>query len=229
MKLDPRTKLFLLFTVTTLMLSTSIEGNLLYIKPILSFLPFLLLIQINQKKTALKYLILYILCFGLEWMALHWMKGMSSFLVMALTSIMTRFAPGIMVAAYLIESTTVSEFVASMQRMHVSETIIIPLSVIFRFIPTMKEEYEAIRDAMRMRDIRFGANPWLMIEYRVVPFIISIVKIGDELSAAALTRGLGAPIKRTNICEIGFHLMDYICFFLCLLAFGFYWMGRILG
>ena len=41
------------------------------------------------------------------------------------------------------------------------------------------------------------------------------VKIGEELSAAALTRGLGAPLKRTNICEIGFHFPDVIIFILC--------------
>ena len=32
-----------------------------------------------------------------------------------------------------------------------------------------------------------------MVEYRLVPLMVSVVKIGDELSAAALTRGLGAP------------------------------------
>lgn len=49
-----------------------------------------------------------------------------------------------------------------------------------------------------------------MLEYRLVPLIISIVKIGDELSAAALTRGLGAPGKRTDICNIGFHVQDIV-------------------
>lgn len=37
-----------------------------------------------------------------------------------------------------------------------------------------------------------------MLEYRLVPLMVSVVKIGDELSAAALTRGLGAPVKRTK-------------------------------
>lgn len=225
MKLDPRTKLFLLVTVTTLMLSTSIEGSLFILKPLLSLIPFLLLIQEHQKKTAFQYLVLYFICFGLEWLAMHELSGLPSFLLMAITSIMTRFAPGIMVAAYLIESTTVSEFVAAMQRMHVSETIIIPLSVIFRFIPTMKEEYESIRDAMRLRNISVS-NPILMIEYRIVPFIISIVKIGDELSAAALTRGLGAPVKRTNICQIGFSIWDVLCIVFCIFCLCFYFVGR---
>ena len=51
---------------------------------------------------------------------------------------------------------------------------------------------------MRMRGIRIGGkHPGRMLEYRLVPLMISIVKIVDELSADALTRGLGAPGKRT--------------------------------
>ena len=50
---------------------------------------------------------------------------------------------------------------------------------------------------MRMRGIRFGGrHPGKMIEYRLIPLMISVVKIGDE-DAAALTRGLGAPVRRT--------------------------------
>ena len=78
-----------------------------------------------------------------------------------------------------------SEFIGAMERMHLTEKIVIPLSVIFRFFPTVSEEYQAIRDAMKMRGIRFGGkNPFLMVEYRLVPLIVSVVKIGDELSAA---------------------------------------------
>lgn len=48
--------------------------------------------------------------------------------------------------------------------------------------------------------------------------MISCVKIGDELSAAALTRGLGAPVKRTNICKIGFGAWVFFALLLCAAA-----------
>lgn len=218
--LDPRTKLLMLIMITTLMFSTSNEGIMNYVKPLLSIMPFLLLLAEKQWKTAVKYLLLYIVCFALERLALMRLNGMLSFLLMAFTSVMTRFAPGIMMGAYLVESTSVSEFIAAMERMHVSEKIVIPLSVIFRFIPTMQEEYRAISDAMKMRGIRFGGKkPLLALEYRLVPFMVSVVKIGDELSAAALTRGLGSPCKRTNICRIGFHIQDIFFIVLCLACF----------
>ena len=211
--LDPRTKLLMLLTVTSLMLSTGNSGVMDLVKPVLSILPFVLLLSEGKGRTAAKYLVLYIVCFALERVALHMLSGLASF-------VLTRFAPGFMMGAFLIATTSVSDFIAAMKRMHITEKIVIPLSVIFRFFPTIGEENAAIRDAMRMRGIRFGwKHPGKMIEYRLIPLMISVVKIGDELSAAALTRGLGAPVKRTDSCNRGFHLQDIVMFLLCIAGF----------
>lgn len=228
--LDPRTKLFMLITVTSLMLSSSNSGVMNIVKPVLSIIPFVLLLSEQKWKTAAKYLVLYIVCFALERVALYMLSGIASFLLLAVCSVMTRFAPGFMMGAFLIATTSVSDFIAAMKRMHITEKIVIPLSVIFRFFPTIGEENAAIRDAMRMRGIRFGGkHPGRIIEYRLIPLMISVVKIGDELSAAGLTRGLGAPVKRTDICKIGFHLQDIILFILCIagfaLTFGSRWFS----
>ena len=198
-----------------------------FVKPVLSLIPFVLILSERRFKTAGKYLLLYLVCFALERIALTTLSDLLSFVVLAMTSIMTRFAPGIMTGAWLLSSTSVSEFIGSMERMHLTEKIVIPLSVIFRFFPTISEEYQAISDAMKMRGIRFGGkNPFLMVEYRLVPLMVSVVKIGDELSAAALTRGLGAPVKRTNVCQIGFHVQDMIAILLCALCFALFLLGQ---
>lgn len=228
--LDPRTKICMLITVTSLMLSTGNSGVMNIVKPVLSVIPFVLLLSERKWKTAAKYLLLYVVCFALERVALYRLSGLVSFLLLAVCSIMTRFAPGFMMGSFLISSTSVSDFIAAMKRMHVTEKIVIPLSVIFRFFPTIGEENAAINDAMRMRGIRFGGkHPGKILEYRLIPLMISIVKIGDELSAAALTRGLGAPVRRTDICTIGFHIQDILMFALCLagfvLTFGSRWFS----
>lgn len=218
--LDPRTKLLMLITVTSLMLSSSNNGIMNIVKPVLSIIPFALLLTERKWKTAAKYIVLYAVCFALERVALYHLSGIASFLLLAVCSIMTRFAPGMMMGAFLISSTSVIDFIAAMKRMHISEKIIIPLSVIFRFFPTIGEENSAINDAMRMRGIRLGGkHPEKMLEYRLIPLMISVVKIGDELSAAALTRGLGAPVKRTDICRIGFHAQDILMIAVCVLSF----------
>ena len=228
--LDPRTKLLMLITITSLMLSTGVGGVMNVVKPVLSILPFLLLLSEHKWKTAIKYLILYAACFAAEHAAVTYLSGVPSFLLLAVCSIMTRFAPGFMMGAFLIASTSVSDFTAALKRMHISEKIIIPLSVIFRFFPTIGEENAAISDAMRMRGIRFGGrHPGKMLEYRLIPLMISVVKIGDELSAAALTRGLGAPVRCTDICKIGFHAQDILMMLICALCIaltlGSRWIG----
>lgn len=95
-RLDPRTKLILLLTVTTLMFSTSNEGIMNFVKPVLSLIPFVLILSERRFKTAGKYLLLYLTCFALERIALTTLSELLSFVVLAMTSIMTRFAPGIM-------------------------------------------------------------------------------------------------------------------------------------
>jgi len=104
--------------------------------------------------------------------------------------------------------------------MHISEKIVIPISVMFRFFPTVGEEFNSINAAMRMRGIRFGGGrAGKMLEYRLVPLLTCSAKIGEELSAAALTRGLGGEVRRTNICRIGFKIQDIIFIALCITAF----------
>ena len=74
---------------------------------------------------------------------------------------------------------------------------------------------------MRMRGItekNFFKNPQAVLEYRIVPLMMSVVTIGNDLSAAALTRGLGNGKKRTSICKIGFHWKDFVIMFIVTVA-----------
>ena len=49
-----------------------------------------------------------------------------------------------------------------------------------------------------------------MVEYRMIPLLFSCVNIGDELSAAAVTRGLGGKVKRTSVQELKMSASDYL-------------------
>ena len=83
------------------------------------------------------------------------------------------------------------------------------VGILLRFTPSVVMGY-----------FRFGGGKvGAILEYRIVPMMICSVKIGEELSQAALTRGLGGPVKRTNICKLGFHVQDVIFLLICLGAF----------
>ena len=58
------------------------------------------------------------------------------------------------------------------------------------------------------------ANPSLFLEYRIIPLLFSVVKIGDELSASALTRGLDNVQGRTSLVEVKFSKYDFLIFLL---------------
>ena len=210
--LDPRTNLLLLLTINVVMLSSAAEGSGALLKPIMAALAALLLLNAGKGKMALLYILLYALA-SQAGLVLRFFAGTSviGFLVRFFAQILTRMMPGVMAACYVVATTSVSEFIAAMERMHVSQKIIIPFAVMFRFFPTIGDENRSIQDAMRLRSIGWKRGPVAMLEYRFVPLIVSVVRIGDELSAAAVTRGLGGPIRRSNYCKIGFSAWDFAC------------------
>ena len=201
---DPRTKLFLTVTVSTIMITGGTGGFMNLVRPCLMACPIVFLLLSRKWVDAARFAVTYAILFALELTVLPLLTGTWNFILGAAVGIYTHMLPGFIMGYYLVSTTTVSEFVAAMERMRVPEKIVIPVSVVFRFFPTVKEEYASIRDAMKM------------LEYRVVPLMMSIAKIGEELSAAALTRGLGAPQKRTNICKIGFGPLDIFFFLLAI-------------
>lgn len=210
--LDPRTKIFLMILVAT---TEIIHGHTAFMIAV-ALIPFVLLLSNGQFKTGIGFMILFAL--SLVMSAIHGSLQLPMLLNMfavLLGGLVQRLFPAFALGAYVIKSTTVGECITALGRLHIDRNFTIPLSVLFRFVPTMQEESAAIKDAMRMRQIQFGTkkfwrNPMALIEYRFIPLMISVVKIGEDLSAAALTRGLDNPAQRTNITKIGFTFYDAV-------------------
>ena len=218
--LDPRTKLAVLITIAVFILGGSYEGIMQYYIIVLAAIPLLLLSAARKWKGAVFYILIFGGSLCLEMFGLSRLAGVANYIAVAIVGILLRFTPSVVMGYFVVTTTTVSEFVAAMERLHLPQQITIPMSVMFRFFPTVAEEWSAIGDAMRMRGVRFGGGKvGAILEYRIVPMMICSVKIGEELSQAALTRGLGGPVKRTNICKLGFHVQDVIFLLICLGAF----------
>ena len=210
MYLDPRSKILLCITVSFVMMSSNNTGIMRYILPCLATIPLIAFMILKKISIAIYYVALYIIS-------------------MTIPSIFTKVLPGMSMFWFLILTTTVSEFVAAMESLHISKKFIVPVSVMFRFFPTIAEEYSAIRDAMKLRNVGYWRNPIEMMEYRMVPLLMSLLTIGNELSASALTRGLDTPIQRTNICPIGFHWQDGVVVFFCVVIIGIYILSSLMG
>lgn len=212
--LDPRTKIVLCLVVSFIMLesTTSLVVNALQIA--LAALPLIFLLMLGKHKMAVYYLCAYVFASLVPQLLVPLLPDIINLLFTGMIALMTQILPGMMMAYFLIVSTSVSEFVTAMDRMHVPKSISVPMSVLFRFFPTIVEEYGHVRDAMRMREVGDLRQPMAMLEYRMVPFLTSIVSIGNDLAASALTRGLSAPVRRTNVCPIGFTWRDGLAFVL---------------
>ena len=208
--LDPRTKLALVLVLALFVMGGLGGEQLKPIKTILSVLPFLLLLIERQWKRFARGVAMLVIGYGLLF-AMPYLPGVLNYLALMCGGILTRFVVTIVMGEYLIATTSVSEFISAMERLHMPQAITVPMSVMFRLFPTIGSEWRSIRRAMTMRGIHLGgAKAGQVLEYQLVPMMTSTVRIGEELSASALTRGLGSPSKRTNICRIGFRVQDIL-------------------
>ena len=72
----------------------------------------------------------------------------------------------------------------------------VPIAVMLRFVPVVAAEASAVLDSMRLRGLigwrSVLRHPVLSIGWFTVFVIASMLRVGDDLSVAALLRGLGS-------------------------------------
>lgn len=209
--LDTQTKLLLLLFANLL---TFFQFSLL--DEVISVV-FLLVITclIGNRRLGITYTLVYLSCFLIEQLLLgqHLPLFMSFFSLYAVT--LRRLLPLILVGGLFISTTKVSELIYTLRKWHLPEFIVVPFSVLFRFFPTLKGDYQHIRSAMRLRGIAVTnldmfKQPIQTLEYIVVPLLMSATTAAMDLSAAALTRGISNPGKHTTIISKGMKGLDYL-------------------
>ncbi len=212
MKLDPRTKFYMILIVSAVVMMSATTPFLWGVRITMTLIPIILLIIEKKYTSAFGFTFLYIAALVLTFAFLSEdSNGFFKTFLTGYSGIVVQFMPCLITAWYVIRTTKIDEFMSAMQKMKIPDGIAISLAVVMRFFPTIKEEYSSISDAMKMRGIAFGGgNAAKMIEYRMIPLLFSCVNIGDELSAAAITRGLGGKVKRTSVEELRLRLADWV-------------------
>lgn len=212
MKLDPRTKFYMILIVSAVVMMSATTPFLWGVRITMTLIPIILLIIEKKYTSAFGFTFLYIAALVLTFVFLSEdSNGFFKTFLTGYSGIVVQFMPCLITAWYVIRTTKIDEFMSAMQKMKIPDGITISLAVVMRFFPTIKEEYSSISDAMKMRGIAFGGgNAAKMIEYRMIPLLFSCVNIGDELSAAAITRGLGGKVKRTSVEELRLRLADWV-------------------
>ncbi len=210
--LDPRTKLFMILVVSSVVMISATTPVLWALRITVTMVPVVLLIAEKKYASAIRFTLLYVSALIVTFFFISEKStGIVTSILTGYTGIIVQFMPSFITAWYVIRTTNTDELMAAMQKMHVPDGITISLAVVMRFFPTIKEEYTSIQSAMKMRGIMLGGGDvGKMVEYRVIPLLFSCVNIGDELSAAAVTRGLGGKVRRTSVIELRLKAADYI-------------------
>ena len=211
LRIDARTKFALLFGVGI----SSLMFPPFWLEAA-TFVLMALLLALNRRiQTSAKFTAVFLIMFLLDWTVSLKVSGGFAALFFSLVRLGRLMLPIFMAGILLMKTTSVSELMLSFDRMHLPNKLTIPLSVMFRFIPTISEEWRSIRDAMRFRGIGISVcsvltKPMMTLEYTMVPLLMSTATIADELAAASLSRGLDADTKRTCIEDVKLRPPDYL-------------------
>ena len=150
-------------------------------------------------------------------------------------SLVFKVYPCGMLSGIVISTTRVNEFLFAMNKIHVPQKVVIPLAVMIRYLPTIREDWHFIKDAMRLRDISPSPkglllHPALTVECLYSPLLITASKAADELAIASVTRGIENPSPRTCLIRTRFGIQDIlaILIFLAVMTVNFLKKGGIL-
>lgn len=123
--------------------------------------------------------------------------------------------PGIIAGTFAIKTTSVSEWVATFKTLRVPNWLLIPIAVMLRFFPAVREDYHHIRKAMAFRGIGISAidllkKPATTFEYILIPLLMNATQVAEDLTVSALTKGLSLPGKHTTIVQLKWTFMDWL-------------------
>ena len=212
---DPRTKIILLIIS---IISVTIAPSLAY-ELVLIVLIAMFGVLCGKIRYSMIGMILYLVLYGLTVRYLQGGTETIHTMFLAWLSLIFKVYPCCMLAGIVISTTKINEFLSAMNKAHVSSKVVIPIAVMLRYIPTIREDWHYIKDAMRLRGVSpspggFLKNPAMTVECLYVPLLIAASKAADELSIAAVTRGIEDPHPRTCIVQIRFRTKD-ICIICC--------------
>ena len=211
LRLDPRTKLLLVMVVNIAAL-TRVEQTASLVAFICAAL---LLASIGSWRALGVQALLFITCRATQFLGTQVLGGAVWQTVGAVGFFMGNFVTVLTMGVYLVRSTTPSELIEGLRRLRFPDAVVIPLAVMLRFFPTLAEELTAVVQAVSLRRLHtsqwgFLREPLTTVEHIMVPFLVSATRIGDELAASALTRGLGGTRSRTTITDLRFRASDVV-------------------
>ena len=199
---DPRIKLLQVLLVGVLVFV--LTGKKYEILLFLSVFIFAMLS--GMFKTGIKFLLFYGGLFFVAEISPLFIATTIHYFVLCFTTI-------ILAALNLLRTTEISEMLTALHNMKIPYYINIPLAVILRFFPTVKQDVICIRQGIKTRGIDISAlgvlkHPFKIYEMMLIPILMRMLSTATELAASVETRGLGISCKKTSYMEVHFRVFD---------------------
>ncbi len=173
---------------------------------------------------ALQYAFGYLFLWGITEATLAWVSATASGMALSLSnmSMSGRRAMVPLLFALLLAKTPVGSLMAALNNMRLPKAISIGTATMMRFFPTLAQEYRSIRNAQKFRGVGVGFWNTLFHLPRVfscllIPLIIRITKIAEELSASVTVRGVRFCGEVTSFRPVRFTKRD-MAFLVCGMA-----------
>ncbi|MCR5061720.1 MAG: energy-coupling factor transporter transmembrane protein EcfT [Treponema sp.] len=135
-------------------------------------------------------------------------------LVVSLSYFIQKLVVLLMMGSFFVRTTTIPKVISAMQLMKLPDAIAVPLMVALRFFPTIREDYNNLKDSLRIKNIsvspvQFVIHPIRMIEYLFIPILMRSIRTSDELAASALLRGFEHINEQTVMFPLKIKFKDY--------------------
>lgn len=118
-------------------------------------------------------------------------------------------------SVYLIGTTPMEEILAALQKLGLPSAVGLIATVAFRFMPTMLDEVDTIKDAQRARGAGRATGEDKKSKQAVkgtiplfVPMIVSSMRRSDTMAMSMVSRGFGYSKRRTQMAGVTFTAVD---------------------
>lgn len=163
----------------------------------------------GKYKRGIKFLIVYAVMWIAQYLTIK-NFGMAGKTIATLLIMFIQFVPCVIMASILIKDYSPSELISALEPFKIPKAFLVSLAIVVRYIPTFKKEFAFMKESMRLRNIPYTMKkPLKSFEYFLVPQLFRCSILADEITAAALTKGITNPNKRTSYYDMQMKFTDY--------------------
>ena len=132
-----------------------------------------------------------------------------------LAFIVQRIIPFTLLGTVIQKQKNISEITMALDRMWLPRGVILSIAVMFRYFPAIKDDFLVIIDAMKLKGLYTSKcaailHPIRTMEFIIVPMLFKSLKTAEELSCAALVKGIENTGKKTSYFDVKLRPIDAV-------------------